>query len=51
MATGVVDGGPSGLSTLRGRRDAIKRSMVNLTDVDDPWTARGFRCPSTPEVC
>ena len=45
VATGVVDGGPSGLSTLRGRRDAIKSSMVNLTNVDDPWTARGLPVP------
>lgn len=45
VATGVVDGGPSGLSTLRGRRDAVKSSMVNLAEVDDPWTARGLPVP------
>lgn len=42
---GVVDGGPSGLSTLHGRRDALRSSMVNLAEIEDPWTARGMPIP------
>lgn len=42
---GVVDGGPSGMATLRGRLDSMRSSMTDLKEVEDPWTARGQSIP------
>ena len=42
---GVDDGGPSGMATLRGRLDSMRSSMVDLSTVDDPWSALGHPVP------
>ncbi len=42
---GVVDGGPSGQDVVSSRLRRMKSSMVDLEDLTDPWTERGFAIP------
>lgn len=42
---GVVDGGPSQGDAHAAKRRRLKATMVNLNDVEDPWTARGLDVP------
>jgi len=42
---GVVDDGPASTSGERMRLNRIKKAMVDLSDVVDPWTSRGIEVP------
>ena len=42
---GVVDGGPSQGDVHAAKRRRLKATMVNLNDIEDPWTARGLDVP------
>ena len=45
VALGVVDGGPSQGDAHAAKRRRMKANMVDLTTVQDPWTARGLEVP------
>ena len=42
---GIEDGGPSGGGSERARMNQMKSSMVDVSQLVDPWTARGFEIP------
>jgi membrane associated rhomboid family serine protease len=42
---GVEDGGPSSTDSERSRLNRIKSSMVDMSDLQDPWTSRGLEIP------
>ena len=42
---GVVDGGPKGFGPSRAGFDQIKSTMVDVSDIDDPWTELGLDVP------
>lgn len=44
-ALGVEDGGPSSSSDVRARLNRMKASMVDLSDLEDPWTSKRLEVP------
>ena len=42
---GVEDGGPSSSSDVRAHLNRVKASMVDLSTLEDPWSARGLAVP------
>ncbi len=44
-ALGVQDDGPSSSSDVRARLNQMKANMVDLADMEDPWTAKGLPLP------
>ena len=44
---GVVDGGPKGFGHSRAGFDQIKSTMVDVSDIDDPWTELGLDVPKS----
>ena len=44
-ALGVEDGGPASSSGERSRLNQIKSSMVDMSSLVDPWTARNIEVP------
>ena len=42
---GVVDGGPSTSTDVARRLQQVKSKMVDLTTIEDPWTAVGLSVP------
>ena len=42
---GVEDGGPSSSSNVRARLNQMKATMVDVSVLDDPWTAQGHPVP------
>ena len=44
-ALGVEDGGPAASSGERSRLNQIKSSMVDMSSLVDPWTARNIEVP------
>lgn len=42
---GVVDGGPSNTDAQFAQRRRLKENMVDLSEVQDPWTERGYEVP------
>lgn len=42
---GVVDGGPTQGAAHAAQRRRLKATMVDLGEVDDPWTAMGLEVP------
>ena len=45
FALGIDDGGPTGQNSLSLRMKQMKSSMVNLSELPDPWSAGGFDVP------
>ena len=44
-ALGVDDGGPSSSSDVRSRLNRVKANMADLSEIEDPWTAKGLVIP------
>ena len=42
---GVEDGGPSSSSDIRARLNQMKATMVDLSELEDPWTSKGMDVP------
>ena len=42
---GVLDGGPSQGAAASAKRRRLKANMVDLSTLDDPWTAAGLEVP------
>lgn len=42
---GVIDGGPKGFGNSRAGFEQMKSSMVDLSNIDDPWTELGLEVP------
>ncbi len=44
---GVEDGGPTSSSGERSRLNQIRSTMVDMSNIVDPWTAKGLEIPRT----
>ena len=42
---GIEDGGPSGVGSERSRLNQMKSTMIDMSALVDPWTARGLEIP------
>jgi len=42
---GIEDGGPSLINSIQSKNQAIRAKMVDLSSIDDPWTAAGQPIP------